>query len=76
MVHLLRMRPPGRLPVEVFQARPGGKRPRTDPGPGGEIISLHWERLRMPQSELADVAREREVIAIVILFYLDRNSVQ
>ncbi|KAJ8015855.1 hypothetical protein DPEC_G00000750 [Dallia pectoralis] len=39
--HLVRM-PPGRLPREVFQARPAGRRPREDPGLGGEIISPHW----------------------------------
>ncbi len=37
--HLVRM-PCGHLPKEVFQARPAGRRPRADPGPGGEIISL------------------------------------
>ncbi|KAL3048111.1 hypothetical protein OYC64_006814 [Pagothenia borchgrevinki] len=40
--HLVRM-PPGRLPREVFQARPAGKRERgVDLGPGGGIISLRW----------------------------------
>ncbi len=34
--------PLGCLPREAFQACPAGKRPRADPGPGGEIISLHW----------------------------------
>ncbi|KAJ7985761.1 hypothetical protein DPEC_G00343810 [Dallia pectoralis] len=31
-----------------------------DPGLGGEISTLAWERLGIPQSELANVARERE----------------
>ncbi len=40
-----------------------GGGPGADPGPGGGIISLHWhwEHLGIPQSELVDVAREREV---------------
>ncbi|KAI3374811.1 hypothetical protein L3Q82_021033 [Scortum barcoo] len=39
--HLFRM-PPGRLPREVFQACPTGRRPREDPGHAGETISLSW----------------------------------
>ncbi len=35
--YLVRM-PPGRLPVEEFQLGGG---PRTEPGPGREIVSLH-----------------------------------
>ena len=55
--------PPGRLPREVFQARPAGKRPRGRPRTRrrGYISSLAWERLGIPQSELVDVARERNV---------------
>ncbi|XP_065817852.1 uncharacterized protein [Labrus bergylta] len=60
--HLLRM-PPGRLPLEVFQARPTGRRPRgilrlrwRD-----YISRLAWERLGIPQEELENVAGEREV---------------
>ncbi|KAI3367554.1 hypothetical protein L3Q82_026397, partial [Scortum barcoo] len=39
--HLFRM-PPGRLPREVFQACPTGRRPREDPGHAGETMSLGW----------------------------------
>lgn len=39
--HSIRL-PPGCLPREVFQAHPSGRRPQTDRGLGGEIISLHW----------------------------------
>ncbi|KAK5888302.1 hypothetical protein CesoFtcFv8_016814 [Champsocephalus esox] len=60
--HLVRM-PPGRLPREVFQARPAGKRPRGRPRTRWRdyISSLAWERLGIPQSELVDVAREKKV---------------
>ncbi|KAJ8011838.1 hypothetical protein DPEC_G00062440 [Dallia pectoralis] len=60
--HLVRM-PPGRLPREVFQARPAGRRPRGRPRTRWRdyISTLAWERLGIPQSELANVAREREV---------------
>ncbi|KAJ8012365.1 hypothetical protein DPEC_G00041950 [Dallia pectoralis] len=60
--HLVRM-PPGRLPKEVFQARPAGRRPRGRPRTRWRdyISTLAWERLGIPQSELANVAREREV---------------
>ncbi|KAJ7994746.1 hypothetical protein DPEC_G00252670 [Dallia pectoralis] len=54
--HLVRM-PPGRLPREVFQARRG--RPRTRWR--DYISTLAWERLGIPKSELANVARERVV---------------
>ncbi|KAK5930356.1 hypothetical protein CgunFtcFv8_026593 [Champsocephalus gunnari] len=55
--------PPGRLPREVFQARPAGKRPRGRPRTRRRdyISSLAWERLGIPQSELVDVAREKKV---------------
>ena len=39
--HLTRM-PPGRLPLEVFRARPTGRRPEADPEPAGGIIYLFW----------------------------------
>ncbi|KAI3361166.1 hypothetical protein L3Q82_012910, partial [Scortum barcoo] len=39
--HLFRM-PPGRLPREVFQACPTGRRPVEDPGHAGETMSLGW----------------------------------
>ena len=60
--HLVRM-PPGRLPREVFQARPAGKRPRGRPMTRWRdyISSLAWERLGIPLTELVDVARERKV---------------
>ena len=60
--HLVRM-PPGRLPREVFQARPAGKRPRGRPRTRWRdyISSLAWEHLGIPQSELVDVAWERKV---------------
>ncbi|KAL3043760.1 hypothetical protein OYC64_003589 [Pagothenia borchgrevinki] len=60
--HLVRM-PPGRLPREVFQARPAGRRPRGRPRTRWRdyTSSLAWERLGIPQSELVDVARERNV---------------
>ncbi|KAK0134738.1 putative uncharacterized transposon-derived protein F52C9.6 [Merluccius polli] len=41
--HLVRM-PPGRLPGEVFRARPTGRRPGEDPGHAGETMSLDWPR--------------------------------
>ncbi len=60
--HLVRM-PPGCLPVEVFQAHPAGKRPLGRPRfRWRDYISvLAWKCLGIPQSELADVARKREV---------------
>uniref|UniRef100_A0A3Q1CIM7 Rap guanine nucleotide exchange factor (GEF) 6 n=1 Tax=Amphiprion ocellaris TaxID=80972 RepID=A0A3Q1CIM7_AMPOC len=39
--HLIRM-PPGRLPLEVFQTRPPGRRPQVDPELAGEMICLVW----------------------------------
>ena len=60
--HLVRM-PPGRIPREVFQAHPAGRRPRGRPRTRWRdyISTLAWERLGIPQSELADVAGKREV---------------
>ena len=59
--HLIRM-PPGRLPLEVFQARPTGRRPRGRPRTRWRdyISRLAWERLGVPQNELESVAGERE----------------
>ena len=59
--HLVRM-PPGRLPREVFQACPAGRRPRGRPRTRWRdyISALAWERLGIPQAELVDVARERD----------------
>ena len=60
--YLVRM-PPGLLPREVFQAPPTGRRPRGRPRTRWRdyISKLAWERLGIPQSELVNVAREREV---------------
>ncbi|KAK9541149.1 hypothetical protein VZT92_001216 [Zoarces viviparus] len=60
--HLIRM-PPGRLPLEVFQARSTGKRPRGRPRTRWRdyISQLAWEHLGIPQNELEHVAGEREV---------------
>ncbi|KAL6118110.1 uncharacterized protein ACO6RY_15769 [Pungitius sinensis] len=56
-------RAPGRLPWEVFQARPAGKRPRGGPRTRWRdyISTLAWKRLEIFQSELVDVAMERKV---------------
>ena len=50
--HLVRM-PTGRLPWEVFQARPVGRRPRGRPRTRWRdyISTLAWERLRIPPRE-------------------------
>ena len=47
--HLVRM-PPGRIPREVFQARPAGRRPRGRPRTRWRdyISTLAWERLGIP----------------------------
>ncbi|KAK0155246.1 Craniofacial development protein 2 [Merluccius polli] len=50
--HLVRM-PPGRLPGEVFRARPTGRRPRGRPRTRWRdyVSRLAWERLGIPQEE-------------------------
>ena len=60
--HLVRMSP-GRLPREVFQASPTGRRPRGRPRTRWRdyISALAQERLGIPKLELVDAAREREV---------------
>ena len=60
--HLVRM-PPERLPREVLEACPTGKRPRGRPRARWKdyILTLARERLGILQDEVADVAREREV---------------
>ncbi|KAK0137435.1 putative uncharacterized transposon-derived protein F52C9.6 [Merluccius polli] len=60
--HLVRM-PPGRLPGEVFRARPTGRRPWGKPRTRWRdyVSRLAWERLGIPQEELDEVAGEREV---------------
>ncbi len=52
--HLVRM-PPGHLLREVIQAHPAGKRPR------GRPRSQWRDYIGIPQSELVEVACEREV---------------
>uniref|UniRef100_A0A8C6L8D1 Reverse transcriptase domain-containing protein n=1 Tax=Nothobranchius furzeri TaxID=105023 RepID=A0A8C6L8D1_NOTFU len=62
--HLVRM-PPGRLPGEVFRARPTGRRPKGRPRTRWRdyVSHLARERLGIPPEELAQVAEEREVWA-------------
>ena len=62
--HLVRM-PPGRLPGEMFRARPTGRRPRGRPRTRWRdyVSRLAWERLGIPQEELDEVAGERKVWA-------------
>ena len=60
---LIRM-PPGRLPGEVFRARPTGRRPRTRCR--DYVSRLAWERLGVPLEELDEVAGEREVWASLL----------
>ena len=59
---MMRM-PPGCLPREVFLARPTGRRPRGRPRTRWRdyISSLALDSLGIPQSELANVATEKEV---------------
>ncbi|KAK3505719.1 hypothetical protein QTP70_020512 [Hemibagrus guttatus] len=65
--HLFRM-PPGRLPGEVFQACPTGKRPRGRPRTRWRdyISRLAWEHLGVPPEELEEVSVEREVWASLL----------
>ncbi|KAI3364012.1 hypothetical protein L3Q82_001226 [Scortum barcoo] len=55
--HLFRM-PPGRLPREVFQACPTGRRPRGRPRTRWRdyVSRLAWERLGIPPEELEEVS--------------------
>ena len=55
------MMPPGRLPREVFQACPAGRRPRGRPSTVWKyyISTVAWEHLGISQSEL--VGRKRKV---------------
>jgi len=59
--HLIWM-PPECLPLEVFQARPTGRRPRGRPRTRWRyyIFQLAREHLRIPQNELENVAGERK----------------
>jgi len=54
--------PPGRLPLEVFQALPTGRRPRGRPRTRWRdyISQLAWGRLGILRNELQSVAGERE----------------
>ena len=54
--HLVRM-PPGRLPGEVFRARPTGRRPRGRPRTRWRdyVSRLAWERLGIPAHRAAKV---------------------
>ncbi len=74
--HLVRM-PPGHLPREMFQEHLAGKKPRGRPRSGWRdyFSALAWERIGVPQSELADVAREREVWGPLLrLLPLDKHG--
>jgi len=55
--------PPGRLPGEVFRARPTGRRPRGRPRTRWRdyVSGLAWERLGVPPEELEEVAGDRDV---------------
>ena len=62
--HLVRIRMPlERLPRKVLEACPTRRRPRGRPRTRWRdyIDSLALDRLRIPQEEVANVAREREV---------------
>ncbi|KAI3366319.1 hypothetical protein L3Q82_000442 [Scortum barcoo] len=50
--------PPGRLPREVFQACPTGRRPRGRPRTRWRdyVSRLAWERLGVPPEELEEVS--------------------
>ncbi|KAI3363818.1 hypothetical protein L3Q82_001417 [Scortum barcoo] len=65
--HLFRM-PPGRLPREVFQACPTGRRPRGRPRTRWRdyVSRLAWERLGIPPEELEEVSGVREVWASLL----------
>jgi len=55
--------PPGRLLLEVFQARQTGRRHRGRPRKRWRdyISQLAWEHLGIPQNELENVPGEKEV---------------
>ncbi|KAI3353792.1 hypothetical protein L3Q82_005015 [Scortum barcoo] len=60
--------PPGRLPREVFQACPTGRRPRGRPRTRWRnyVSRLAWERLGVPPEELEEVSGVREVWASLL----------
>jgi hypothetical protein len=65
--HLFRM-PPGRLPREVFQACPIGRRPRGRPRTRWRdyVSELAWCRLGVPPEQLEEVCEDREVWASLL----------
>ncbi|XP_061625696.1 probable ATP-dependent RNA helicase DDX17 isoform X2 [Phyllopteryx taeniolatus] len=63
--HLIRISP-GRLPGEVFRARPSRPRGRPMTRWRDYILRLAWERLGIPPEELDVVAGEREVWASLL----------
>ncbi|XP_066524927.1 relaxin-3 receptor 1 [Hoplias malabaricus] len=67
--HLMRM-PPGRLPLEVHQARPTGRKPRGRPRTRWRdyISRLAWEHLGIPQEELVEYLVLLEGLALQTLF--------
>ncbi len=71
--HLFRM-PPGRLPGEVFRARPTGRRPRGRPSTRWRDYGsrLAWECLGIPLEGQEEVSREREVWASLLRLLLPR----
>ncbi|KAI3351203.1 hypothetical protein L3Q82_005757 [Scortum barcoo] len=72
--HLFRM-PPGRLPREVFQACPTGRRPRGRPRTRWRnyVSRLAWERLGVPPEELEEVSgllpTSRDACAQLLLYH-------
>ncbi|KAI3369206.1 hypothetical protein L3Q82_007445 [Scortum barcoo] len=66
--HLFRMPPGLRLPREVFQACPTGRRPRGRPRTRWRdyVSQLAWERLGVPLEELEEVSGVREVWASLL----------
>ncbi|PWA32443.1 hypothetical protein CCH79_00018789 [Gambusia affinis] len=69
---------PGRLPGEVFRARPTGRRPQGRPRTRwmDYVSRLTWERLGIPPEELEEVAGEREKAQqrLYFLRILKKNS--
>ncbi|KAI3353755.1 hypothetical protein L3Q82_004987 [Scortum barcoo] len=63
--HLFRM-PPGRLPREVFQACPTGRRPQGRPRTRWRdyVSRLAWERLGVPPEELEEVFGENPYVML------------
>ncbi|KAI3360385.1 hypothetical protein L3Q82_002297 [Scortum barcoo] len=68
--------PPGRLPREVFQACPTGRRPRGRPRTRWrDYVSrlLAWERLGIPPEELEEVSGayvDRGHVSIILILQL------